>query len=67
MTAPLRPLTYVDLLMSMVTILIGRREWVAHRAAELGQIRTTQPGASVSINTTGEDSGTFLPFLDPSR
>ena len=67
MTAPLRPLTYVDLLMSMATISIGRKEWVTHRAEELGQIQTTQPSASVSISTTGADSGTFYTFLDPSR
>ena len=60
MIAPLRPLSYVDLLMSMATILIGRREWVTHQAGELGQIQTTQPSASVSISTTGADSGTFL-------
>ena len=63
MTASLRPLTYVDLLMSTVTISIGRKEWVTHRAAELGQIWTTQPSASVSISTTGADSGTFYTFL----
>ena len=65
MTAPLRPLTYADLLMSTVTISIGRKEWVKHRAAELGQIWTTQPSASVSISTTGADSGTFYTFLGP--
>ena len=65
MNAPLRPLTYVDLLMSMAMILIGRREWVTHRAEELGQIQTTQPSASVSISTTGADSGTFYTFLGP--
>ena len=63
MTAPLRPLTYVDLLMSMATISIGRKEWVTHRAAELGQIQTTQPGDSVSISTIGADSSTFYTFL----
>ena len=63
MNAPLRPLTYVDLLMSMAMILIGRREWVTHRAEELGQIQTTQPSASVSISTTEADSGTFYTFL----
>ena len=65
MTAHLRPLTYVDLLMSTVTISIGRKEWVKHRAAELGQIWTTQPSASVSITTTGADSGTFYTFFGP--
>ena len=65
MTAPLRPLTYVDLLMSTVTISIGRKEWVEHRAAELGQIWTTQPSASVSISTTGADRSPFYTFLRP--
>ena len=65
MTAPLRPLTYVDLLMSTVTISIGRKEWVKHRAAELGQIWTTQPSASVSISTTGADRSPFYTFLGP--
>ena len=65
MTASLRPLTYVDLLMSTVTILIGRKEWVTHRAGELGQIQITQPIASVSISTTWADSGTFYTFLGP--
>ena len=65
MTAPLRPLTYVDLLMSTVTISIGRKEWVKHRAAELGQIWTTQPSASVSISTTGADRSPFCTFLGP--
>ena len=51
--------------MSTVTISIGRKEWVKHRAAELRQIWTTQPSASVSISTTGADSGTFYTFLGP--